>query len=379
MNGAETKTPARIPLVDLKAQYRAIAPEIDAAVAGTIREAAFIMGRRVTGLEEQFAAMCGARYGIGVSSATTGLHLVLHALGIGPGDEVIVPSLTFIATAEAVCHAGATPVFADVDGRSLTLDPGEIRRLAGKRTRVVIPVHLYGRCADMQAILVAAGEYGLQVIEDAAQAHGAAGPAGKAGNMAEAAVFSFYPGKNLGAFGDGGMITTSDPELYRTMHMLANHGRTDKYFHRMIGFNYRLDALQAAVVEAKLPHLPGWNARRLELARRYNARFGSLRCIVPETPDGHVFHLYVLRTAARDRLIETLDRHGIESGIHYPVPCHMQPCFEHLPKRSLPVTESIMHQIVSLPLYPELSEAEQDRIIAVVAEHCRRHPLPAGR
>ena len=379
MNGGETTTPARIPLVDLKAQYRSIAPEIDAAVAGTIREAAFIMGRRVTGLEEQFAAMCGARYGIGVSSATTGLHLVLHALGIGPGDEVIVPSLTFIATAEAVCHAGATPVFADVDGRSLTLDPGEIRRLAGERTRAVIPVHLYGRCADMKAIGAAAGEYGLHVIEDAAQAHGAAGPDGKAGNMAEAAVFSFYPGKNLGAFGDGGMITTSDPELYRTMHMLANHGRTDKYLHRMVGFNYRLDALQAAVVEAKLPHLAGWNARRLELARRYNTHFGSLPCVVPEAPDGHVFHLYVLRTARRDELIESLDRHSIDSGIHYPVPCHLQPCFENLPKRSLPVTESIMHQILSLPIYPELTEADQDRIIAVVAEHCLRHPLHAGR
>ncbi len=325
---------------------------------------------RVTDLEERFSAMCGARFGIGVSSATTGLHLALHAMGIGPGDEVIVPSLTFIATAEAVCHTGARPVFVDVSAETFTMDPQSLIRAIGRCTRAIIPVHLYGRCADMETIGNIAKEHGIRVIEDAAQAHGAFCSAGKAGSLADVAVFSFYPGKNLGAFGDGGLITTSDPDLYRTMHMLANHGRTAKYIHEMIGFNYRLDAIQAAVVGIKLGHLPDWNRRRLELARRYNSRFESLPCIVPQAPDGHVFHLYVLRVAERDLLIETLNSLGIDSGIHYPVPCHLQPCFRHLETGPLPVTEAIMHQIISLPLFPELSPDDQDRIIAAVENHC---------
>ncbi|MBN1878865.1 DegT/DnrJ/EryC1/StrS family aminotransferase [bacterium] len=372
---SDTSRPPRIPLVDLKAQYRAIKGEIDEAVRSVIENAAFIMGRHVTGLEESFAALCGAGYGIGVSSATTGLHLVLHAMGIGPGDEVILPSLTFIATAEAVCHAGAAPVFADVDPAALTMDPDSVRRSITDRTRAIIPVHLYGRCANMDHLVPMARGHGLRIVEDAAQAHGAFCSAGRAGSLGDAAVFSFYPGKNLGAFGDGGMITTSDCDLYQRMHMLANHGRTDKYVHEMIGYNYRLDALQAAVVAVKLKHLTRWNGRRLELARRYNAHFGSLRCIAPEAPDGHVFHLYILQVAERDRLIEALHERSIDSGIHYPVPCHRQPCFRGRRTGPLPVTESVVPRLISLPLYPEMTGSDQDRVIDVVDTHCRRYPL----
>jgi len=361
----------KIPLVDLRAQYETIRRDIDDAIARTLNETAFIMGRRVTELETAFAAYCGASFGIGVSSATCGLHLVLHALGVGAGDEVIVPSHTFIATAEAVCHCGATPVFVDVQEDTLTMDPVDLERMIGPKTRAVIPVHIYGRCARMNDILTVTKPRGIPVVEDAAQAHGAVSETGRAGTLATAAVFSFYPGKNLGAFGDGGMITTNDEDLYQRMHMLANHGRTSKYYHEIVGFNYRLDSLQAAVVRVKLDHLDQWNDARRRIAARYNDAFSDLPCRCPEVAPGHVFHIYALRVPDRDRLLESMKANGIAAGIHYPVPCHRQPCFRDLPARTLPVTETAVDHLISLPLYPEMTEAQQDRVIEQVQRHFR--------
>jgi dTDP-4-amino-4,6-dideoxygalactose transaminase len=376
----QSKIP-RIPLVDLKAQYLSLKSEIDSAIHTVIDQTEFILGSSVTELEKRFAEFCGASFSIGVSSATSGLHLALHALGTGPGDEVILPSHTFVATAEAVCHCGATPVFVDVSEETLTMDPAACEKALSHRTRVIIPVHLYGRCAEIGLLNKIAAHHGVAVLEDAAQAHGAFCNAGKAGNLGIAAVFSFYPGKNLGAFGDGGIVTTSDPELFNTMRMLVNHGRTEKYLHELIGFNYRLDTLQAAVVLVKLRYLEQWNRKRLYLARHYNERFKSLPCVIPPAPDGHVFHLYVLRVAERNILMESLKKNRIQSGVHYPVPCHRQPCFKSSQRLLLPVTERVAEQIISLPLYPELLPDQQERIISVVEEHCRRYPLinePAG-
>jgi len=364
-----------IPLVDLKAQYKSIKTEIDSAVTETMSQTAFIMGERVAKLERKFAGFCDAAYGVGVSSATCGLHLVLHSLGIGKGDEVIIPSLTFIATAEAVSHCGATPVFCDIDEKTYTMDPEHVKSLISPKTKAIMPVHLYGRCSDMSSINELARTIDCPVVEDAAQAHGAACSAGRAGSMGTAGVFSFYPGKNLGAFGDGGMITTDDEQLYRRMRMLANHGRTSKYLHEFVGFNYRLDAIQAAIVNIKLNYLKNWNKNRLELARRYNQAFDHLDCIVPDAPDGHVFHLYELRVGQRDLLIKTLQNQGVAAGIHYPVPCHRQPCYEYLGSGSLPVTEKIVPQLISLPLYPEMSHDQQDRVIECVRTHCSKYRM----
>ncbi|MBN1297260.1 DegT/DnrJ/EryC1/StrS family aminotransferase [bacterium] len=366
-----------IPLVDLRAQYETIRGEIGEVLGEVLDAADFIMGERVAELESVFAAFCSARYGIGVSSATCGLHLVLHALGIGLDDEVIVPSHTFIATAESVCHCGAKPVFVDVCRDTMTIDPEAVRRAVTPRTRAIIPVHLYGRCADVAGIRPIAEEFGLDIVEDAAQAHGAFCDAGRAGTMGTAAVFSFYPGKNLGAFGDAGMITVNDPSLYQRMHMLGNHGRTSKYSHEQIGFNYRIDALQAAVVSVKLRHLNDWNEQRLERARRYNTAFSTAGCVTPTAMPGHVFHLYVLRVSERDKLLRTLRANDIGAGIHYPIPCHRQPCFSDRPMPGLPVTEALVSEIISLPLYPEMTDEQQDRVIECTLHHCASHdPLP---
>lgn len=365
----------KIPLVDLRAQYDSIRREVDETIAATLNETAFIMGSRVTDLETAFAAYTGAQFGIGVSSATCGLHLVLHALGIGPGDEVLVPSHTFIATAEAVCHCGATPVFIDILDDEYTMDPEDLERMLSPATKAVMPVHIFGHCARMSEIVEMTQSRNIPVVEDAAQAHGAWCEDGRAGSMGDAAVFSFYPGKNLGAFGDGGMITTCDPDLYQRMHMLANHGRTAKYTHELIGFNYRLDALQAAVVRVKLNHLDQWNRTRNDRATRYNEAFRDTRCICPEVTPGHVFHIYALQVAQRDRLLKTLNGAGIGAGVHYPIPCHMQPCFKHLPRRHLTVTERVAPRLVSLPLFPEMEDAQQDRIIELVKNHCETYPL----
>lgn len=358
----------KVPLVDLKAQYAELKPDIDFAIAGTVAETAFIGGSRVASFEKEFAEFCGVAHAVGASSGTTALHLALIGAGVGPGDEVVVPSHTFIASVEPILHCGAKPSFVDVRESTFNLDPLQVRRRITEKTKAILCVHLYGRCCDMEPILDIAREFGLSVVEDAAQAHGAGCSSGRAGSMGRTAAFSFYPGKNLGAFGDGGIVTTDDSKLAKRLRMLANHGREGKYEHELIGYNYRLDSLQAAVLSVKLKHLEEWNTKRLALARRYNDGFAGTSVVTPEAPEGHVFHLYVIRVPNRDELQAALGEQGIASGIHYPIPCHLQPCCRNLDTPTLPVTEKVVREIVSLPLFPELSLEEQDRIIDVVKE-----------
>lgn len=364
MSAIATET---IPLVDLKAQYHTIKDAIDAAIADVIANTSFIMGPLVADFEAEFAEYSEAKRGVGVSSGTTALHLALAALGVGPGDEVILPSHTFIATAEAIVHCGATPVFVDVHPCTYTVMPEHVEAAITPKTKAVMPVHIYGYCTPLGGIMELAEKHNLVVVEDCAQAHGARSMDGVAGAVGHAGAFSFYPGKNLGAYGDGGIVTTNDEDLADRMRMLANHGRTKKYEHDYVGWNYRLDSMQAAILSVKMKHIRAWSQRRLELARIYNEAFEGGPLELPGATDGHVFHLYVVRTDRREELQKFLKERGISSGIHYPIPCHKQPCFQDAADMpTLPVTEEIADKIVSLPLYPELTESQQGRIIEAV-------------
>jgi dTDP-4-amino-4,6-dideoxygalactose transaminase len=358
----------QIPLVDLKAQYRSIRDEIDAAIQRVIDSAGFIMGPEVQAFERAFAATCEVEHCIGVSSGTAALMLALRALGIGPGDEVITVAHTFIATAEAICAVGARPVFVDIDPHTYTLDPAALAAAITPATRAVIPVHIYGQPADMTGINEIAAAHSLTVIEDAAQAHGATWQGRKAGTLATLGCFSFYPGKNLGAYGDAGAITTDDAALAEQLRLLRNHGRRSKYLHEQIGFGERLDTLQAAILHAKVAHLEAWTAARRRLAARYSEQLAHCELVLPAVaPHAEpAWHLYVVRTPRRDALLEHLKAHGVEAGIHYPVPLHRQPAFAAFDYPALPVTEAVAATCLSLPLYPELTDVQQDRVIDLV-------------
>jgi dTDP-4-amino-4,6-dideoxygalactose transaminase len=357
-----------IPLVDLKAQYERIRSDIDTAMQRVIESTSFIMGPDVRAFEEAFAAYCGVAHCIGVSSGTAALTLALRVLGIGPGDEVITVAHTFIATAEAICSVGAQPVFVDIDRQTYTLDPELLVEAITPATRAIIAVHLYGQPADMNQINQSALLHGLPVIEDAAQAHGAAYGGIKTGGLATLGCFSFYPGKNLGAYGDAGAVTTNDMALAEQVRLLRNHGRRSKYVHEQVGYGERMDTLQAAILAAKLPYLAEWTAARRRLAMRYNEGLAGCDLVLPVVgPDAeHAWHLYVIRTPRRDELLDHLKLHGVEAGIHYPVPLHVQPAFMGLPPSLLPVTEEVSDTCLSLPLYPELTEQQQERIIALI-------------
>lgn len=358
----------QIPLVDLKAQYRSIRGELDAAIQRVIDGAGFIMGPEVQAFERAFAATCEVEHCIGVSSGTAALILALRALGIGPGDEVITVAHTFIATAEAICAVGARPVFVDIEPHTYTLDPAALDAAITSATRAVIPVHIYGQPADMTQINEIAAAHSLAVIEDAAQAHSATWQGRKAGTLATLGCFSFYPGKNLGAYGDAGAITTNDAALAERLRLLRNHGRRSKYLHEQIGFGERLDTLQAAILHAKVAHLEAWTAARRRLAARYSEHLANCELVLPAVaPDAEpAWHLYVVRTPRRDALLEHLKAHGVEAGIHYPVPLHRQPAFAAFDYPALPVTETVAATCLSLPLYPELTDAQQDRVIELV-------------
>ncbi len=359
----------RIPLVDLKAQYARIRTEIDEAVGRVIESAGFVGGPEVDAFEREFASFCETPQAVGLSSGTSALHLALIAAGVRAGDEVLLPSHTFIATAEVVRRCGARVRFAEVEDATLTMDPARLADYAGPDVRFLIPVHLYGQPADMDPILSFARARGIAVIEDAAQAHGARYHGRRCGSLAPLAAFSFYPGKNLGAYGDGGALTCFSPEVADRMRRLSNHGRGDKHLHVEEGFNYRLDAMQAAVLRVKLRKLEEWNAERCRAAAAYDARLADLAAV--RTPvvapwAEHVFHLYVVRVPERDRVIAGLKDDGIDAGIHYPVPLHLQPAYRHLGhgKGDFPVTEKACDEILSLPLYPELDEERIDRVCA---------------
>jgi dTDP-4-amino-4,6-dideoxygalactose transaminase len=367
-----------IPLVDLKAQYAAIRADVDAAMQRVLDDANFIMGAQVRSFEGNFAAFCGAAQCVGISSGTSALELALRACNVGNGDEVITVAHTFIATAEAISAAGATPVFVDIDASTGLMDPALLARAITPRTRAVMPVHLYGQPCDMDAILATARAHNLAVIEDAAQAHGARWNGARVGALGDVACFSFYPGKNLGAYGDAGAVVTDKPEIAQRVRLLRNHGRTQKYVHEIVGFGERLDTLQAAVLDAKLPFLEGWTRARQRLAARYTAAFtasgatsGSHPALVLPAVDPRaesVWHLYVVQVENRDALVEYLHARGIEAGVHYPLPLHMQPAYAHLgiAQGALPATERFAGRCVSLPLYPEMSDAQQDEVIAQV-------------
>ena len=361
-------TQSQVPFVDLATQYAGIAQEIDAAVSKIIREADFILGREVRLFEEEFARFCEAQFAIGVDSGTSALELALRAYDIGPGDEVITAANSFIASALAISHAGATPVLADIDADSYTIDVAALEMAITPRTKAIIPVHLYGQPADMDPIRELAERHQLVVIEDACQGHGARYKGRRVGSLAHAAAFSFYPGKNLGAYGDGGALVTNDPAIAKKVEMLRNYGQQEKYHHMFRGYNRRLDSLQAAVLRVKLRYLERWNAARRQHAARYRLLFEKSQIVTPnEAPYAEsVWHLYVVRVGHRDTFKEYLASRGIHCGIHYPVPIHLQPAYHDLgyKRGDFAVTEDYAQRIISLPMYAELTP----ELIARVAE-----------
>jgi dTDP-4-amino-4,6-dideoxygalactose transaminase len=369
-------TPVTVPFVDLRAQYRSIRDEVRAAMDKVIEEAAFIGGKALQDFQDAFTRYSGARFGMGVSSGTSALHLALDACGVRPGDEVITVPSTFIATTEAITQAGGVIRFVDVHPESFNLDPAHLEAAIGPKTKAVMPVHLFGQTADMDAIGAAARSHGLRVIEDAAQAHGAEYKGRRAGSLGEIAGFSFYPGKNLGAYGDGGFVTTNDEEMARRVKLLLDHGRTTKYEHVAEGYNYRLDALQAAILSVKLRHLDAWNEARRRVARAYDERLGGLPGLaLPQEQPGckHVYHIYAVRTDRRDALRAHLEKRGVASGVHYPIPLHLQPAYKHLgiPKGRFPVAERLSESVLSLPMYPEMEERHIEAVCAAVREFIR--------
>ncbi len=361
------------PLLDLKAQYKTIKRDVNKAVAKVMEEQNFILGKEVEELEKEIAAYCRTKYAVGVASGTDAIQLALRAAGIGAGDEVITVPFTFIATAEAVSNLGAKPVFVDIDIKTYDMDPALIENKITARTKAIIPVHLYGQCADMDQILAIAKKHGLKVIEDCAQAIGATYNGKKAGSMGDAGCISFFPSKNLGGFGDGGMVVTNDDSIYKQVKLMRVHGSTSKYSHSVIGYNSRLDNLQAAVLRIKLRKLDGWAEKRRENAAYYDKAFSGLKNIV--TPhvaavNVHVYHQYVLmvNNAIRDKMIEFLIENGIESRVYYPIPLHMQDCYKGLGYKAgdFPNTENAASGTLALPVYPEMKNSDKKFIVNTI-------------
>lgn len=359
-----------VPFVDLKQQYASIKSEVDAAIARVIENTSFILGPEVRAFEAAFAEYTGARACIAVNSGTAALQLALMAAGVGAGDEVIVPSFTFFATAEAVSVLGATPVFVDVDPVSYTVTADAIERAITPRTRAVIPVHLYGQAADLDPILELAQKHNLRVIEDAAQAHGAEYKRKRVGGLGSAGCFSFYPSKNLGAYGEAGAIVTNDEELATRLRLLRDHGSTSKYAHAIVGYNFRMEEIQAAVLNVKLPHLNDWNDARRTRAARYHSALSNSGVALPHEMEyaRHVYHVYAVQADNRDELQRRLTAAGVQSGVHYPIPIHFQPAYQSLgyKRGDLPVTEALAERVLSLPMFPELSDEQIDRVAEAV-------------
>jgi dTDP-4-amino-4,6-dideoxygalactose transaminase len=363
---------SQVPFVDLGAQYRNISTEITEAISKVLRESDFILGREVSLFEEEFASFCQAKWAIGVDSGTSALELALRAYEIGPGDEVITAANSFIASALAISHAGAKPVLADVAADTFTMDVAAVEKAITPRTKAIIPVHLYGQPADMDPILQLAQRHRLVVIEDACQAHGARYKGKRTGSLGHAAAFSFYPGKNLGAYGDGGAVVTSDSAVAKRLEMLRNYGQREKYQHMFRGFNRRLDTLQAAVLRIKLKHLDEWNEARRQHAKSYSRQLAQTGIVVPRASAASesVWHLYVIRIDQREALKEHLATRGISVGIHYPIPIHLQPAYRDLgyQQGDFPITEAYARQILSLPMYAELNPEIICRVAETISE-----------
>jgi dTDP-4-amino-4,6-dideoxygalactose transaminase len=365
---------AKIPLVDLKAQYAGIKDEIDAAMARVVNNTSFIGGKEVSGFEAAFARFQGTKRCVGVASGTGALFLALRALGVGPGDEVITTPHTFIATVEPIETLGAKTVLVDIDPDTYNLDPALIEAAITPRTKVIMPVHLYGQLAPMDAIMEIARRHNLHVVEDAAQAHGAELNGKRAGAWGDAACFSFYPGKNLGAYGDGGAVCTNDDVLADKIAKLKDHGRTTKYEHDEIGYGERLDGLQAAILGAKLPHLDGWNAARHRHAEYYDAALAGIEGVAtPREMAGarHIYHIYCVRVAGdRDAILKELNARGIGAGIHYPVPVHLQPAMARYgwTEADFPNATHASRSIISLPIYPEMTTEQLSQVTEDLAD-----------
>jgi dTDP-4-amino-4,6-dideoxygalactose transaminase/carbonic anhydrase/acetyltransferase-like protein (isoleucine patch superfamily) len=364
------KPPPRIPLADLAAQHQSKKEDLRLAMDRVVLNTRFINGPEVKEFEKEFATFCGVGHCVGVSSGTDALALALRACGVGHGDEVITTPHTFIATAEAILMVGARPVFADIDERTYNLDPQKVKDRITSKTRAIIPVHLYGRPAPMDEIIRLAAARGIRVIGDAAQAHGAELGGRKVAQWGDVSCFSFFPGKNLGAYGDAGAVATDDAEIAKQVALVRDHGRTEKYKHQIIGGNHRLDTLQAAVLLVKLKYLAKWNDARVRVAAAYRDGLKGLPLRLPqEDEDGrHVYHQFVLRLQGRDRLREHLDAKGVATGIHYPIPLHLQPALENLGYRKgdFPVTERAADEVLSLPMYPELTDKQVARVVEAV-------------
>ncbi|MBI4347960.1 MAG: DegT/DnrJ/EryC1/StrS family aminotransferase [Elusimicrobia bacterium] len=371
----------KVPLLDLPAHHRELRDELVAAVTRVLDSGAYILSDEVKKLEEGVAAYCGARFAIGVSSGTDALLAALMAVDVGPGDEVVTTAFSFFATAGTISRLGARPVFVDIDPATYNIDPKAIERALTPKTKCIVPVHLYGQCADMKPILELAGARGIKIVEDAAQAIGARYPGGRqAGTLGTLGCLSFFPTKNLGAAGDAGMVLTDDPALAAKVRMIRVHGSEPKYYHKLVGGNFRIDSIQAAVLNVKLPRLDGWTGKRRENAARYASLFGEKglgsKVTLPQPAYAnqglgfdHIYHQYVLRAERRDALREHLTQAGVATEIYYPLPLHLQECFRDLGYRpgSLPESERAARETIALPIYPELTAEQQSAVVDAIA------------
>jgi dTDP-4-amino-4,6-dideoxygalactose transaminase len=361
-----------VPFLDLSAQARALGPQLHAAVRDVIDSGHYVLGESVEAFEQAFAAYCGVRFAVALNSGTSALHLALLASGIGPGDEVVTVPMTFVATVAAIQYSGAAPRFVDIDADRGTMDPAGLEAALSPRTAAIIPVHLHGRVANMAPILEIAGAHRLAVIEDAAQAHGACYHGQRAGSLGDSGCFSFYPGKNLGACGEGGAFVTNDPDLAKRVRILRDWGQEEKYVHRMRGFNYRMDAIQGTVLSVKLKHLDAWTQRRRAVAAQYDRQLAPVPLRLPSSadPEEHVYHVYAVHAARRDAVRQQLVNAGIATGIHYPIPVHLQPAYADLGyvRGDFPVAEAFAAETMSLPIFPEISTAQVDRVCSVLGD-----------
>ncbi|MBY0359310.1 MAG: DegT/DnrJ/EryC1/StrS family aminotransferase [Candidatus Obscuribacterales bacterium] len=366
-----------VPFGDMKVHYRAIQKEIDEAVQRVIASGYYILGPELETFEKQFAQFLGANYVVGCASGTEAIYLALAAFGVGPGDEVLVVAHTAVPTISAISMTGAEPVFVDIDPKSYVMDVNKVTAKLSAKTKAIVPVHLYGQMVDMEPLLALAKSKGIPVLEDVAQATGATYKSKQAGTMAECGAFSFYPSKNLGAFGDGGAVCTNSKEIYEQLLMLRNYGQSKRYYHDQIGINSRLDEIQAAILAAQLPFLSGWNKRRHEIAQKYTQGLKDL-VITPHEEAGrnHVYHLYVIQNNDREGLQKYLADQGIGTLIHYPVPAHLQKAYSYRGYKAgdLPVTEEMTQRILSLPMYPELTDAQVDYVIEQVRNFHLQNP-----
>jgi dTDP-4-amino-4,6-dideoxygalactose transaminase len=364
-----------IPFVDLKAQYASIKDEVQLAINGILESCQFTLGSEVAAFEQEFAAYSQAKFGIGVNTGTSALHLALLAAGIGPGDEVITVPFTFVATVAAIHYTGARPVLVDVDPKSFTMDPAAVEAAITSRTKAILPVHLYGQPADMDPILAIARKHKLVVVEDACQAHGAEYKGRRAGSIGDMGCFSFYPGKNLGAYGEGGMVVTSNPDFTRTIRMLRDWGAEKKYQHVLKGYNYRLEGIQGAVLRVKLRRLEAWTEARRAAAARYDRLFAGTPVAAPAAMPyaRHVYHIYAIRTGHRQAWMDALQAKGIQSGIHYPIPVHLLPAYADLGYRAgqFPHSERAANEVLSLPMFPELTAQQTEQVASAVIELAR--------